>query len=456
MAQRLDVAEFIDSRKFSPYQWRVMIMCFVVVIVDGYDSQSTGFVVPLVSAAWHVSRPALGAMSAWGLGGLALGAILLGAAGDKFGRKRTILTCFMTFGVFTVAKCYSTTIGELSLFQFLAGIGAGGAMPNAFALIGEYSPKKRKALTVSLCGGGFSIGAAASGEMAAQFAHSYGWQGVFMVGGIVPLALIPVLMLALPESVRFLIVSGRNGEKVVKVLRKIDPTVPSADELELVSSEEHARSVAVVQLFQNDRAAMTAMLWFAVFADLLVVYFMTSWLPTAIHDVGGISLSDAQREAAKFSLAGMVGGPVVGYLMDRFGHVRMLAMSFFIGSIFITLIGYATVSLSVLPLVIFAAGFFAVGGHLGINALAGNLYPTFMRSTGIGWALGAGRFGSLISPIIGGMVLALHWPATTIFALVAVPAFIGSLSVLIVGKLAPASSPIFQRKERALTAALQD
>ncbi len=154
---------------------------------------------------------------------------------------------------------------------------------------------------------------------------------------------------------------------------------------------------------------MTAFLWLAVFMDLLVIYYMTSWLPVTIHGVGGISVEDAAVAAALFSAAGLFGTPVVGQLMDWFGPARMLGLSFLLASVCIALTGSFASSHLTLKVIVFMAGFFSVGAHLGLSALAGELYPTFMRATGVGWALGIGRIGSLISPVLGGMLLSWQW-----------------------------------------------
>jgi AAHS family 4-hydroxybenzoate transporter-like MFS transporter len=178
---------------------------------------------------------------------------------------------------------------------------------------------------------------------------------------------------------------------------------------------------------------MTIFLWLAVFMDLLVIYYMTSWLPVTIHGVGGITVEDAAIAAALFSAAGLFGTPVVGLLMDWFGPARMLALSFVLASACIAAIGSFASSHFELKVIVFLAGFFSVGAHLGLSALAGELYPTFMRATGVGWALGIGRFGSLISPVLGGLLLAWQWQVTPIFLAVAAPAFLAALSVLAVG-----------------------
>jgi AAHS family 4-hydroxybenzoate transporter-like MFS transporter len=429
----LDVAKFIDERDVGSFQILVLALCFIVMIIDGFDAQAVGFVAPLISTEWGVAKASFGPVFAVGLLGMAVGALLFGALADRFGRKTVIVFCFFAFGVLTIAKALVSSIAALNVLQLLAGFGIGGAMPNAIALISEYSPIKRRSLMVTLASAGYSVGASGAGFLTARFAGIYGWQATFLVGGAAALAMLPALVVLLPESIRFKILSGASHSKLVLILRKIDPRLPADIDFELTSSEHQLAGLPVAHLFREGRNAMTIFLWLAVFMDLLVIYYMTSWLPVTIHGVGGISVEDAAVAAALFSAAGLFGTPVVGQLMDWFGPVRMLALSFLLAAVCIAFTGSFASSHTALKIIVFFAGFFSVGAHLGLSALAGELYPTFMRATGVGWALGVGRFGSLISPVLGGLLLAWQWQVTSIFLAVALPAFLAALFVLSVG-----------------------
>jgi len=433
MTRRVDVARFIDEQKIGLFQFLVLLLCFIIMMIDGFDAQSVGFVAPIISVAWGVSKPSLGPVFAAGLLGMALGALLFGALADRFGRKAIIVLCFVAFGLLTVAKAFVASIVSLAVLQFIAGLGVGGAMPNAIALISEYSPARRRALMVTVASAGYSVGASGAGFLTAQLAGTHGWGSIFLIGGAAALMFAPVLGLLLPDSIRFMVLSGAPEAKLVRLLKKIDPQLPPAPDFALVSSEERLAGLPVSHLFRDGRAPVTAFLWLAVFTDLLVIYYMTSWLPVTIHGVGGITVEDAAVAAALFSAAGLFGTPVIGQLMDWFGSVRMLALSFFFASICIALIGGFAGSHVALKAIVFMAGFFSVGAHLGLSALAGELYPTFMRATGVGWALGIGRIGSLLSPMLGGMLLAWQWQISSIFMALAVPASLAGACVLSVG-----------------------
>jgi AAHS family 4-hydroxybenzoate transporter-like MFS transporter len=434
----LDVAGFIDRRGVGGFQILVLALCLIVMIIDGFDAQAVGFVAPLISMEWAVPKASFSAVFAAGLLGMALGALLFGALADRFGRKIILVLCLLAFGTLTIGKAFASSTLALTVLQLLAGLGIGGAMPNAIALVSEYAPVKRRSLMIAVATAGYSVGASGAGFLTARLAAAYGWQATFLVGGIAALAMVPALVALLPESIRFMALSGAQHSKLISILRKIDPRLPAQLDLTLTSSEHQFADFPVAHLFREGRSGMTVLLWLAVLMDLLVIYYMTSWLPVTIHGVGGISVEDAAIAAALFSAAGVAGAPVVGQLMDRFGPVRMLALSFVLASVCIAFIGSTAVSHAALRITVFLAGFFSVGAHVGLSALAGELYPTFMRATGVGWALGVGRFGSLISPVLGGLLLAWQWQVTSIFLAVALPALLAALCVLLVGLVSSA------------------
>jgi AAHS family 4-hydroxybenzoate transporter-like MFS transporter len=431
--EALDVARFIDRRGVGGFQILVLALCLIAMIIDGFDAQAIGFVAPLISIEWGVPKASFSSVFAAGLLGMAVGALLFGALADRFGRKIILIVCLLAFGVLTIGKAFASSIVALTVLQLLAGLGIGGAMPNAIALVSEYAPLKRRSLMIAVATAGYSVGASGAGFLTARLAGAYGWQATFLVGGTAALAMVPALAALLPESIRFMALSGAHHARLILILRKIDPRLPAHADLALTSSEHQFAKFPVAHLFREGRSGMTILLWLAVLMDLLVIYYMTSWLPVTIHGVGGISVEDAAIAAALFSAAGVVGAPVVGQLMDRFGPVRMLALAFALASVCIAFIGGAAASHATLRIVVFLAGFFSVGAHVGISALAGEVYPTFMRATGVGWALGVGRFGSLISPVLGGLLLAWQWPITSIFLAVALPALLAALCVLLVG-----------------------
>jgi MFS family permease len=309
------------------FQILVLALCLIVMIIDGFDAQAVGFVAPLISMEWAVPKASFSAVFAAGLLGMALGALLFGALADRFGRKIILVLCSLAFGTLTIGKAFASSTLALTVLQLLAGLGIGGAMPNAIALVSEYAPVKRRSLMIAVATAGYSVGASGAGFLTARLAAVYGWQATFLVGGIAALAMVPALIALLPESIRFMALSGAQPSKLISILRKIDPRLPAQLDFTLTSSEHQFAEFPVAHLFREGRSGMTVLLWLAVLMDLLVIYYMTSWLPVTIHGVGGISVEDAAIAAALFSAAGVVGAPVVGQMMDRFGPVRMWPIS---------------------------------------------------------------------------------------------------------------------------------
>jgi AAHS family 4-hydroxybenzoate transporter-like MFS transporter len=440
LKQTIDVAKFIDERGVGRFQILVLTLCFIVMVIDGFDAQAIGFVAPLISLQWAVPKASFSPVFASGLFGMAVGALLFGALADRLGRKIIIVSCCVAFGALTIGKAFVSSIPAITVLQLLAGLGIGGVMPNAIALVSEYSPVKRRSLMITVAAAGYSVGASGAGFLTARLAGIHGWQATFLIGGIAALAIAPALVVLLPDSIRFMVLSGSHHSRPMSILRRMDPHLAADSSLELASSERRPAGFPVAHLFREGRGGMTIFLWLAVFFDLVVIYYMTSWLPVTIHGVGGISVEDAAIAAALFSAAGLFGTPVVGQLMDRFGPVRMVVLSFVFASACIALTGTLAASHTALKISVFFAGFFSVGAHAGLSALAGGLYPTFMRATGVGWALGVGRFGSLISPLLGGLLLAWQWQVTSIFWAVALPALLAALCVLLTGLLSSAGA----------------
>jgi AAHS family 4-hydroxybenzoate transporter-like MFS transporter len=450
MAITINVADFIDEHKISSFQIKILILCSIVMFIDGFDSQSMGYCVPLIAKQWSVEKAAFGPVFSGGLLGMALGALGFGALADRFGRKSIVVFCVFYFSIFSFAKVFATDVPTLLVLHFLACLGLGGAMSSAIALIAEYSSIARRAMMIGIVGCVFSIGVAAAGVFAASVFPIYGWQSLFFVGSIVPFVLGPVMMVGLPESIRFLMLGKGPSQRVERILKKIEPSLERESQIHVISTEKKVQGLLAVQLLTAGRAPSTLLLWLAAFMDLVIIYFVTSWLPTMLQDAG-LSISDAELGASAYVAAGIVGAPVVGRLMDRFGATRMLALAFGVACCALVLIGQfeAISSFPVLCLLLAFAGFFALGGHFGITALAGELYPTFMRSTGIGWALGVGRFCSLISPILGGILIARHWGHDAIFAAVAMPALIAAVAILMIHSVRLPESFAAARKLKA-------
>jgi len=433
---RVDVPALLNGQPISRYQFLVAALCAAVVFMDGFDAQAIGYVAPTLSRAWQLKPGALGPVFGIGLFGLTLGALAAGPIADRFGRKPVILFCTLFFGACTLLTVTADSLSTLMVWRFLTGLGLGGAMPNAIALTSEYSPDRSRASMVMVMFIGFSLGSALGGALAAELVPSYGWTIVFWVGGIVPLVLLPILALWLPESIRLLALREGQNERIAALLGRISPRLRYDPQVQFVAPEEHPPGFTVGHLFSEGRSIGTLLLWVMFFMNLLDLYFLANWLPTVIHNAG-ISERLAVITTALLQVGGVVGTLILARLLDRFLPYRVLAVTYLLAAVFLAAIGSSGSSIALIIPLVFATGFCVVGAQIGANALAALYYPTFIRSTGVGWALGVGRIGSIIGPVVGGILLAQQWSMARLFLLGAVPALIAAVAVFAMGQLRP-------------------
>jgi len=273
---------------------------------------------------------------------------------------------------------------------------------------------------------GFSVGAAPVNKNAAALIPQFGWRAVFVVGGTAPLLLVPILALRLPESVRFLALTGRAHERVAELLGFISPKAAFAPGTQFVVHEPGLAGIPVLHLFRDGRTVVTLLLWVVFFMSLLDLYFLSNWLPTVLNDLGA-SVSAAAAIGSMLQVGGVVGTFALGSIIDRFSF-RALALVYFIAVFAVGAIGQLGHSVIFVTMAIFAAGFCIVGGQIAANALAATFYPTSVRATGVGWALGIGRVGSIIGPLVGGALLVMRWSTGSVFLAAAAAALCAALA----------------------------
>lgn len=432
----IDVSEFIDRARLSPFQIVTMVICGLVAMLDGFDAQLVGYVVPAIARSWGIQGPAIGASFKWvfagGLFGLTLGALAGGPLADRLGRKSVMLASVAIFGVFTLLSVLVTDIPGLILLRFLTGLGLGGSMPNTIALTAEYAPHRIRTTLITVMFTGFPVGNVAAGVVSVPLIEHFGWQGVFYCGGLAPLVLLPFAAL-LPESVRFLVKRRRDSGRIAALLSRIARDPALRPDASFMLPEKDLEGVPVKHLFRDGRAAGTLLLWVAFFMNLLIIYFFVSWLPLLLGQVG-LSAEHSIWTAALFNSGGAIGGVIVGVLTDRDEPYKLIVASFAGAALFITAVALAGGSLPLLVVTIFLTGGAVVGGQNGINALAARVYPTDMRSTGVSWGLGVGRIGSIIGPYVGGVLIALKWSPRELFFVAAVPAVIAAAAMILMSR----------------------
>ncbi len=427
-ATAFDVRQFIDEQPVGRYQLLVAGMCSLLVFVDGFDAQAMGYVAPALSAAMQIPRSVLGPVISSGLVGMMIGAMVSGPLADKLGRRPVLIGCAVIFGIGSLLTATAQSVETLAAFRALTGLGMGGAMPNAIALTSEYMPHRRRgtAVTTMICG--FSLGAAVGGFVAAAIIPRYGWQAVFVVGGVAPLAIAGAAYLWLPDSIRFLLIKGGSEERARKYLERISPGAALPRTLTSTLGESESRdSFLVLQLFAGRRGAGTLFIWTVYFMNLLNLYFLNSWLPTIISDAN-IPVATAIRLTALFQVGGIGGALVLGAILDRYFSFWILAGCYLWAAVCVFFIGASGASPLLLGVTIASAGLGIIGGQNACHALTAGFYPTAIRSTGVGWALGIGRIGSIVGPILGGLLLARGTPIGQVFWAAAIPALIATLA----------------------------
>jgi len=429
----IDLVDFIDRQPVGGFHLRLLLACAAVLFLDGFDTQAIGYVAPALAKEWGLSKGALGPVFSAGLFGLMIGALVFGPLADRIGRKTIIVLSTLAFGIGALVTAAVNDVNALLLIRFLTGLGLGGAMPNTVAMTAEFNPQRRRATMVMIMFCGFSIGAALGGLLAAWLIPQFGWRAVFIVGGLAPLVMVPILILRLPESVRFLATKGHAPERVAELLRGISPHTAFAPGVAFVVRETHLPGLPVAHLFREGRTAVTLLLWVVFFMSLLDIYFLANWLPTVLNDLGA-SVSRAVLIGSMLQVGGVVGTFALGSIIDRFSF-RALALVYFVAVFAVGAIGQLGHSAVLVSLAIFAAGFCVVGGQIAANALAAGFYPTSVRATGVGWALGMGRVGSIVGPLVGGMLLAAKWSTAAVFLTAAGAALCAALAAFGLSRL---------------------
>lgn len=438
MDHSLTVSEILDQRPLSRLQISTIVLCGLVLVLDGFDAQSLGFLAPSMAKTFHVPVSSFGPIFGAALFGLMISAMTSGPIADRWGRRWPIIASTLTFGIFTILTARATSFNQLLAFRFVTGLGLGGAMPNVVSLTSEYAPKRLSQVFVSMVFCGMPAGAVLGGLVGAVLLPRWGWSSVLYVGGILPFLVALILIRVLPESVRFLSMSGAGPEKIRAILARISPEL--ADVPVRTTSEEGAsrKGFPVQRLFTEGRAIGTLLLWVPYFMNLLIIYFIVSWLP-ALLQAAKLPASAGISAILLFSVGGIAGALLEGRLMRGLASWILLVVEFVISTMLIGSLAF-TVSFPVILTVTIILGFTVQGAQAGLNALAASFYPTAIRSTGVGWALGVGRIGSIVGPVIGGIMLSAGWHPQQIFLAGAIPSLCAAVSILLTSRLRGNSS----------------
>ena len=392
----------LENQRLGGLQIRVAAICTLIQMCDGYDVGSIGWAVPSLTHAWNIKPSAFALAFLWSNLGVMVGALVSGPIGDRFGRKPLLLLSVAIFGLASLASAFAPSLGFLAATRFFTGLGIAGGFTGTTALTGDYTPARLRATMIMVTFTGAPLGGFIGGQAVALLLHlGFGWPVIFIIGGVFPIVLILVMALWLPESPRFLAHRENLSARQRALLQRLDirPGQEAAVGLDL------ARGNPVKMLFGEGYALATALLWIIFFCSLINLYLFVFWLPEILH-LTGLTPAESVFATSLHALGAIAAVLYLGYLIDRFGPQRALALHYAVGIVFILLIALAAMPYAILLAVVFLSGMTIIGSQTGANAACGALYPARMRTSGIGWALGIGRLGGIAAAPLGGFLLA--------------------------------------------------
>jgi MFS transporter, AAHS family, 4-hydroxybenzoate transporter len=429
--QYIDIAAIIDEQKFRRFNATLLFWSFLLCFVDGYDFTAPGYVAPSLIKVWHLSPVQLAPIFSAAIIGILCGSPLFGYIGDRYGRRMALIIGAAFFSIITLVSAASTSVWELVLLRFLGGVGLGGVMSLTIVLHNEYAPKRWRATLVCIMFSGLTVGAGIPGLVAAWIVPDYGWQAVFVVGGVIPLLLTIVLVFVLPESIKFLVLHKELRPQLDRMLKILKPGLVISPDAQFNISDEHQLTkISVRSLFVERLAVVTPLLWTAAVAIGLVIYFIQIWTPTLLTQTG-VSPQLASLSATMFQLGGMTGAICMGIQFDRWG-VKPILAAFVIAIPVVIYAGMPDHSATALVIALFIAGFMVLGAINGLNVLSAAIYPTSIRANGVGWMFGVGRIGFLIGAQIGS--LRAFFTVPQLFYLCAIPLVIGAGACYAIGR----------------------
>lgn len=427
------------NTKLSYYQYLIIFLCFCIALLDGFDTQAVAFTGPAIIEAFKLAPTALAPVLTAGVIGMTVGAMLLGIIGDRLGRRKTLLLCTLIFSVSTLLTAFATELNHIFILRIVAGLGMGGATPVLLALASEYSPNQKKGITTTIVLLALPLGAVFGGLLAAKILPIWGWQSIYFIGGIVPLILLVVLFFILPESLQYLSqrANSENLSKIQKILSKItkQPVMLNND---LVTKDTGTsiipNSSSLSNLFQNGLATKTLSIWGTYFFNWVAWFMFLSWVPTILKQAG-LAASQAPYASVTVNAGFILFALPLAYYMPKINVTKILYFMFFCGILIAISLGLIIGSQQwgIIFFLIALAGFGVGGQQLVLNYLVVATYPTEVKATASGWAIGMGRFGAIIGSAIGGSVLAAFGTNGYFFSLI-LPLVLSWLCVLIINK----------------------
>ncbi|GAA0344753.1 MFS transporter [Oceanobacillus oncorhynchi subsp. oncorhynchi] len=426
----VQTTQVLGNSKFNKFHLLIFLWCFFAIAFDGFDVAIYGIGLPLMMEDFNISRIEAGAISSYTLISTMVGTFLLGSISDLIGRKKAIAICLILFSLFTFLAGFAQNPTLFMIMRVIAALGLGGIMPILVAIMGEYSPVKKRPLTIATMYCGYSIGAIIASLIGMYLMEMMGWRLLYWIS-IIPLLALPWFLKQFPESVSYYL-TKKKGDKIAEILNKIDPggNYQASDNYEYEAFKESTKEIPIKKVFSNKRTSSTIAFWIAVTCSMLVISGLTTWLPQIMVDAGhGLTSS------LSFNLmlaVGQISGSIFGgMLVNRLGHRSVLILMFFIGSLCFILLSITTNSL-LLYLIITLTGACTVGTQNLVNPYISEFYPREIRTTGLSIAVGVGRIGGIMAPVAIALLLSTNLDPQHAFMAFAVPSLIGAVCFITV------------------------
>jgi len=433
LSEVFGVEQLVDEQKLGRFNLNLLAWSFLAMFADGYEITAMGFAAPELARSWDLDTSSLGPVFSASLFGIFFGAPLLGYVGDRFGRRVAIIAACLICGSATLAMVLATSLQQLFVMRFFVGIGIGGLMPNTISLTSELSPMRFRAMLIVLMFTGITLGGGVPSVIAAWLLPLYGWQILFLIGGLFPILVAVGLVFALPESIKYLALQPDRNDELVKVARKVRPDLDVPDSATFVIKRSKTVSgIGISQIFSGGLRWITPLLWFSFAMTLMANYFLNSWMPILFEQTG-LPPADAALASGFYHVGGTLGGLLISILIDRYGFV-IVALFLLLAGPVVAAIGMTTSQPAIIVLAL-SAGIFVLGAQFGNNATAGMIYPTEFRSKAVGWALSVGRLGSIFGPLAGGFLIGQGLSLRSLFATAAIPLVAGATAAVVLTRL---------------------
>jgi MFS transporter, AAHS family, 4-hydroxybenzoate transporter len=433
-ARTVDIAPIIDRQKIGVFHITLVIVAFIVVMVDGYDIAAAAIAAPALVREWHVAPTALGGLFSAGLFSGLFGPLIFGWVSDHYGRRTAIVIATAFFGVFTWASVLSQDLTTLVVLRFIAGIGISGALPITAALVNEFAPRRFRATLFILMFSGVTFGGGLPGIIGSQLMATHGWRILFDIGGIVPILVAVIVLFTMPESIKFLSLRKERGPDLVRLLGRMEPGLaldPSSNFV--IGGEDNRQKFSYTAIFKGRLAWITPMFWLSNAINLMIFYFFNQWIPTILAN-GGVPAERAGLAVTAFQFAGTAAGLIIMRPLDKWGFIPVPIL-FALAIPVVAFTGSPGLTEAQTIMLVAASGFCLLGLQFGNIACETNMYPTYIRSWGVGSNFGAGRVGSVIGPLLGGYFISMHVSMQHLFFIAAVPLVLGLVNAIILTPL---------------------